>query len=319
MSEERVTEEKKEKITRPDKKQRIQTYADGSGQEGRIGGLQKTVGNRAVQRLLVQLKGEGSFEVDEETAERINRERESGQSLDSDIAENMGNRLGQDFSGVRVHTSPEAAALSDQLSAQAFTTGQDIFFGEGTYSPGSSGGQELLAHELTHVVQQGSGAVTSEAGKMTVNEPGDAFEQQADAISHSDFSAQPAKGGSVQREGNSTEDEEPGAGQKIEQEQEEENVLLKRKEGEYPIQRIDDEEHLLLKAKDPGISAVGFQRQAAPEEEEEKGLQTKPLDAVIQRIEQEQEEEKVFLKPDEMGYVQRQELPEEKKKEEEEI
>jgi hypothetical protein len=89
---------------------------------------------------------------------------------------------GQDLSGVRVHTSPEADDLSHRVNAVAFTTGQDIFFSEGAYQPGSSSGQELLAHELTHVIQQSSGAVGGGGGRMTVNAPGDAFEQEADAV-----------------------------------------------------------------------------------------------------------------------------------------
>lgn len=75
MADERVSEEKKERPIKPVKKDRAQSHADGSGEEGRLSRLQKTVGNRAVQRLLVQLKGEGSYEVDDETTERINRER----------------------------------------------------------------------------------------------------------------------------------------------------------------------------------------------------------------------------------------------------
>ncbi len=286
MATEKVTEEKKDRPVKLEKKDRPQSHADGSGPEGRIESLQKTVGNRAVQRLLLQLKGEGGGEVDDELADRINGERSSGQSLDEGVAQSMGTALGTDFSGVRVHTTPEAADLSDQLSARAFTTGQDIFFGKGEYAPASSAGQELLAHELTHVVQQSSGAVGG-TGKMTVNEPGDAFEQQADAVANADFSAQPGKGGSVQREGDESENEEPQA-----------------------VQKIDDEEHLLLKTDEARV-----QRGAAPEEEEK--LQTKPLDIAIQRVEQEDQEEKLLLKPDDGENIQRQELPEEKKEEEE--
>jgi hypothetical protein len=99
---------------------------------------------------------------------------------------------------VRVHASPEDADLSQQLNARAFTTGQDIFFGEGAYQPGSSGGQELLAHELTHVVQQASGAVDSGGDRMTVNAPGDRFEQEADAVAKEVF--QPGATAEIQRQ-----------------------------------------------------------------------------------------------------------------------
>ena len=66
----------------------------------------------------------------------------------------MAAATGHDFSDVKVHTDPEAHALNEQLGAKAFTTGHDIFFRAGAYDPASSGGQELVAHELTHVVQQ---------------------------------------------------------------------------------------------------------------------------------------------------------------------
>jgi hypothetical protein len=63
-------------------------------------------------------------------------------------------RFGADFSGVRVHSGGEAAALNHDFKAQAFTRQRDIYFGSGKYNPESSTGQRLLAHELTHVVQQ---------------------------------------------------------------------------------------------------------------------------------------------------------------------
>lgn len=66
----------------------------------------------------------------------------------------MEHAFGADLGGVRVHSGEGAHALNRSLQAKAFTTGQDIFFREGEYSPGSSGGQELIAHELTHVMQQ---------------------------------------------------------------------------------------------------------------------------------------------------------------------
>ena len=59
-----------------------------------------------------------------------------------------------DFSGVRVHTDQEAAQMNQDLSAQAFTHGSDVYFNEGKFNPESGGGKHLLAHELTHVVQQ---------------------------------------------------------------------------------------------------------------------------------------------------------------------
>ncbi len=63
-------------------------------------------------------------------------------------------RFGHDFSGVRVHTDSRATDLARSVNARAYTFGREIVFGAGEYAPGSSGGRLLLAHELTHVVQQ---------------------------------------------------------------------------------------------------------------------------------------------------------------------
>jgi peptidoglycan hydrolase-like protein with peptidoglycan-binding domain len=64
-------------------------------------------------------------------------------------------RFGHDFSQVRIHADGDAASANRRLNAQAFTRGRDIYFGPGRYQPHSASGRQLLAHELTHVVQQG--------------------------------------------------------------------------------------------------------------------------------------------------------------------
>lgn len=183
MSKEHLTnEEKKLKTLKPesDGQSRDQAADPGADISG-LTQLQDQVGNRAVQQLLVQRSGDGPFELDDETAGRINGARGGGQALDGAVQAQMSAGMGHDFSGVQVHTGPESDALNQQLGAKAFTTGQDIFFREGAYDPGSGGGQELIAHELTHVVQQGTGAVQGGSG-MTVNAPGDVYEQEADSI-----------------------------------------------------------------------------------------------------------------------------------------
>ncbi len=82
----------------------------------------------------------------------------------------MEQAFGADFSGVKVHTDGQADALNRSLQARAFTTGQDIFFRSGAYNPTSRGGQELIAHELTHVVQQNGNTIRRKG-----IEPGDAL------------------------------------------------------------------------------------------------------------------------------------------------
>jgi Domain of unknown function (DUF4157) len=89
----------------------------------------------------------------------INSARGGGQPLEAGLQQSMGQAMGADFSGVKVHTDAQSDQLNQSIQAKAFTTGQDVFFRQGAYQPGSRGGQELIAHELTHVVQQNGGAV----------------------------------------------------------------------------------------------------------------------------------------------------------------
>ncbi|MFN9482947.1 MAG: LirA/MavJ family T4SS effector [Pseudanabaena sp.] len=89
----------------------------------------------------------------------IQNARGSGQALEPNLQEEMGQAMGADFSGVRVHTDAQSDQLNKSIQAKAFTTGQDVFFRQGAYVPSSRNGQELIAHELTHVVQQNGKAV----------------------------------------------------------------------------------------------------------------------------------------------------------------
>ena len=79
----------------------------------------------------------------------------SGESLPESTRAFFEPRFGRDFSRVRVHTDAKAAETAQAVNARAYTVGHNIAFGAGHYAPGTSGGQKLLAHELTHVVQQG--------------------------------------------------------------------------------------------------------------------------------------------------------------------
>lgn len=82
----------------------------------------------------------------------------TGTALPRDVRGFMEPRFGADFSGVRIHTGDQAAGLSGRLSAQAFTVGQDIYFGRNQFQPSTPQGRELIAHELTHTIQQGGHA-----------------------------------------------------------------------------------------------------------------------------------------------------------------
>ena len=100
----------------------------------------------------------------------------TGAPLPSSTRASMESSFGHDFGGVRVHTDSDAASQATSLGARAFTTGSDIYFAGGEYAPSTPGGTGLLAHELTHVVQQRSGRAP--AGGLDT--PGDPFEREAE-------------------------------------------------------------------------------------------------------------------------------------------
>jgi len=116
--------------------------------------------------------GEGGVPVSADVEAAIHKARSSGQAIPQHVRAPMEQTLGADFSSVRVHSGAQAHELNRSLSARAFTTGQDIFFRQGEYNPGSSAGREVLAHELTHVVQQqGAVSLASRPSTSLANSP----------------------------------------------------------------------------------------------------------------------------------------------------
>jgi Domain of unknown function (DUF4157)/Annexin len=103
----------------------------------------------------IQTKGADGGTASNAITQKINATRGSGSSMDSPTQSFMESRFGTDFSGVKIHTGDDAVQMSRELNAQAFTVGSDIYFNSGKYNPSSDSGKHLLAHELTHTVQQG--------------------------------------------------------------------------------------------------------------------------------------------------------------------
>lgn len=141
--------------------------------------LQRTAGNQAVQRML-QPRAEREADAMAEqipggasAAPRPQRKsaghslsgkstsQHSGSPMDRSTRSFMEDRFGRDFSDVRIHTDSGAVQLSRALNAQAFTVGRDVYFDGGKYSPASPSGRRLLAHELTHTLQQSEGGATA--------------------------------------------------------------------------------------------------------------------------------------------------------------
>ncbi|MGB9180925.1 MAG: DUF4157 domain-containing protein [Pyrinomonadaceae bacterium] len=158
--------------------------------------LQRTAGNSAVNQWLQEkASGDSSSEspVQQKAGERAAASTENanalpsvvqsavngggGSPLDPQTSAQMESRFGYDLSEVRVHTDEHAAESALMIGARAYTVGRDIVFGAGEYAPKTDEGQRLMAHEITHVVQQETGAVPAASG---IRQPNDAYEQMAD-------------------------------------------------------------------------------------------------------------------------------------------
>lgn len=117
------------------------------------------------------LVGEG-----DQISSRIQATRGGGSTMNSTTKSFMESRFGADFSNIKIHTDSNAAGLSKDLNAQAFTIGNDIYFNDGKFSPGSDEGKHLLAHELTHTLQQKTTSAPSTVRRLVrdslVNCPG---------------------------------------------------------------------------------------------------------------------------------------------------
>lgn len=163
----------------------------------------------AVQRSAERTQGAGP--LDPEIESDIRAAQGGGTPLDDRTSSDVGAQLGVDLSGVRVHADARGDALSRSVQAEAFTVGSDVFFRSGRYAPETGEGRQLLAHELTHVVQQAAGTVPDES---RVSHPDDPHERQADAVADA-VAATPAAaagaGGGVQRQASEEDAEDPEA------------------------------------------------------------------------------------------------------------
>lgn len=130
------------------------------------------------------IQRQGSGPADAADYARLGRRAHgAGAPLDAATLDFMQPRFGRRLDGVRVHTDAFAQQQARALGANAFTLGQDMFFAGGAYQPGTTAGRRLLAHELTHTVQQrGAARGGAGLGPQSVSRPGDALEREADAM-----------------------------------------------------------------------------------------------------------------------------------------
>ncbi len=109
----------------------------------------------------VQRSGDGKLHASSSFSGRLQGSKGQGQPLSEAVSNEMGSKIGADFSHVRIHTDSKAVRMNQEIGAQAFTHENNVYFNKGKYEPSSSRGRHLLAHELAHVVQQNSAPGTA--------------------------------------------------------------------------------------------------------------------------------------------------------------
>lgn len=157
---------------------------------GAAAALQRAVGNAAFSAALAGQEqhrhGPGCGHNAPPTVQRSAVHevlRAPGRPLDEPVRADMETRLGADFSDVRVHTDASAHESAEAVQAHAYTSGSHIVFQRGRYDTSSASGRHMLAHELTHVIQQRNGPVagTDRGDGTRVSDPSDRFEREAEA------------------------------------------------------------------------------------------------------------------------------------------
>jgi uncharacterized protein DUF4157 len=201
-------------------------------------GLQRAVGNGGVAAL-----------VEDERSPVHDVVASGGRPLEPEVRDDMEGRLGHDFGDVRIHDDAAAHDSARGVNAHAYTVGSNVVFQRDKYDPGSEAGKVMLAHELTHVVQQRSGPVDGAPapGGINVSDPSDRFEREAAATAETAMAA-PAPVSS--------------SGQAVAA------PVQRDAEGPEPsLQRQDAPEE--EKEEEPTAQGSFVQREDAPEEEEE--------------------------------------------------
>src|SRR5262245_3164109 len=147
--------------------------------------LQRMAGNQSVNELL---------DDDRPSPVREVVGSGGGSSLEPGARSFLEGRMGADFSDVRVHTGPKADESARSINAQAYTVGSDVVVRSGAYEPDTPSGRHVLAHELTHVMQQKAGPVsgTPAGGGISISDPSDSFEQAATRNASQVMAGEPA-------------------------------------------------------------------------------------------------------------------------------
>jgi tetratricopeptide (TPR) repeat protein len=195
----------------------------------------RSVGNRTLQRLAQ----EAEFTAPPDVEERLANERGRGEPLAQPARAQMEGSLGVDLGAVRIHRDSQAASLSQDLGAKAFTHGTDVYFAKGEYAPATEGGQRVLAHELAHVTQQHDGA------KLMVGGVHDPAEAEADAVADQvvrGLRGQAQRAAPVVQRQEAPEEEELQVARRQEEEEERAQTLQRQPKEEEEAQTLRGQE-----------------------------------------------------------------------------
>jgi hypothetical protein len=167
-----VTTAKEEKLQRQTKKEDDKIQKTAKPEEKIQKKEEDKIQKAPVKEEKLQRKGGNNTPVVTPSIQlSIQNKTSGGQALGSDVRSYMEPRFNADFSKVRVHNDAESASLNNQLSARAFTHQNHIFFSRNQYQPDTSAGKQLLAHELTHTIQQGHAVQRSPQISTTTTPP----------------------------------------------------------------------------------------------------------------------------------------------------
>jgi outer membrane protein OmpA-like peptidoglycan-associated protein len=129
----------------------------------------EALGSQTGPKAMVQKSSYSDSNSSSGLLSNLQKGKTNGKSLDPDSRQKMESSIGADFSNVKVHTTNDAVQMSQDLGANAFTHGNDIYFNQGKYQPGSQEGDRLLAHELVHTVQQNGAENAIQRDEISLN------------------------------------------------------------------------------------------------------------------------------------------------------
>ena len=152
----RMAAEEEEKVQMQVEEEEEQVQMKAEEEEDKIQMQPEEEEEKVQMKPAVQRSGDGTMHASPAFAGKLRGRQGLGQALPNPVSRELSHKIGADFSHVHIHTDSHAIQMNQELGAQAFTHGSDIYFNKGKYDPGSSEGKHLLAHELTHVIQQGA-------------------------------------------------------------------------------------------------------------------------------------------------------------------